>query len=280
MFNLILAIISSALVSIVMRMSVKYVRNNMGMLSASYFSCMFLAAVNLMPVSFPKHGEGIGTAVVLGIIAGILFLAGFVLLQINVKRNGVVLSATFAKLGVLVPAFISVVFYSERMAVTQSIGFALALCAIILINSDKERGNAEFKTGLILLLLSNGLADAMAKIYEETGKSEWEDLYLIFTFMSAFIISMVIVMFKHEKMSIKDILFGFLLGIPNYYSVRFLMKALADIPAVITYPTYSVATIVVISFSGTLLFKETLNRKQKAAVGIIMISLVLLNIKI
>ena len=75
-----------------------------------------------------------------------------------------------------------------------------------------------------------------------------------------------------------DVLFGLLLGVPNYLSARFLLKALSDIPAVITYPTYSVATIVVVSVAGVLLFKEKQSRRQKSAVVMILVSLVLLNI--
>ena len=222
--------------------------------------------------------DGAGTAAGLGVVAGFLFLMGFILLQINVKINGVVLSATFAKLGVLVPTVLSLFLYHERLMLTQTIGFLLALVAIVLINMDKGSGSAKYKTALVLLLLSNGFADAMAKIYEEHGSPLLEDFYLIFTFVSAFAFSFLFVLIKHEKVYKMDILMGIILGIPNYYSVRFLMKALSDIEAVITYPTYSVAGIAVITLAGVFVFREKLNKRQKSSVFIIMISLVLLNI--
>ena len=43
MFNLILAIVSSALVSITMRVSEGRVKNNIGMLSVNYVICMILS---------------------------------------------------------------------------------------------------------------------------------------------------------------------------------------------------------------------------------------------
>ena len=56
------------------------------------------------------------------------------------------------------------------------------------------------------------------------------------------------------------------------------MKALGSVPAVITYPTYSIATIVVVSLTGVIFFKEKVGKRQKIAMGIIFVALALLNI--
>ena len=55
-------------------------------------------------------------------------------------------------------------------------------------------------------------------------------------------------------------------------------RALAAVPAVIAYPTFSVATIVAVTLVGVGLFGERLGRRQWAAVLIILAALVLLNI--
>lgn len=54
--------------------------------------------------------------------------------------------------------------------------------------------------------------------------------------------------------------------------------ALPHLPAVIVYPAYSVMTIVVISIVGAVLFKEKLSRKKAAAIALIFLALVLLNL--
>ena len=65
---------------------------------------------------------------------------------------------------------------------------------------------------------------------------------------------------------------------PNYFSASFLLKALNDLEAVIVFPTFSVATVVVISMTGVLVFKEKLSKKQWIGMGIILVALILLNI--
>ena len=278
MLYLILAIASSALVSIFIRLSENYVKNNISMLCMNYMMCLLLAVGYTGMDKVFENGEGFGTAIGLGVVNGILFLASFVLLQINVRRNGVVLSATFMKLGVLVPTLLSVIAFREKPEVQQVIGFLVALLAIVLINFEKGQGEAGFKIGLILLLLGGGSGDAMAKIYDEVGAAQFEEQFLCFTFASALILCVLLAIKKQQKLTKTDILFGLLVGIPNYFSARFLLKAVGEVPAVVAYPTYSVATIVVISLVGMLCFKEKITKRQQVAIGIILVALVLLNI--
>lgn len=278
MLYLILAIASSALVSIFIRLSENYVKNNISMLCMNYMMCLMLAVGYTGMDKVFETGEGFGTAIGLGVVNGILFLASFVLLQINVRRNGVVLSATFMKLGVLVPTLLSVIAFREKPEVQQVIGFLVALLAIVLINFEKDQGEAGFKIGLLLLLLGGGSGDAMAKIYDEVGPAQFEEQFLCFTFASALVLCVILAIKKQQKLTKTDILFGLLVGIPNYFSARFLLKAVGEVPAVVAYPTYSVATIVVISLVGMLCFKEKITKRQQVAIGIILVALVLLNI--
>ena len=131
---------------------------------------------------------------------------------------------------------------------------------------------------LIILLLANGSAEVMSKLYDEVGKADMREFYLLSSFIVAFLLSMIIVFAKKEKITGAEVGYGLLLGIPNFYSIRFVVMALAEIPAVITFPTYSVATIVVVSMIGVLIFGEKLGKRQMAAIGIILAALVLLNI--
>ena len=73
-------------------------------------------------------------------------------------------------------------------------------------------------------------------------------------------------------------IYGVLIGIPNFFSAKFLLKSLESVDAVIAYPTFSVATILVVTIVGVLAFKERLGKRQWAALCIILAALVLLNV--
>ena len=83
---------------------------------------------------------------------------------------------------------------------------------------------------------------------------------------------------EKKRLNGYDVLFGVLLGVPNYFCTRFLLKALTMLPSFVIYPSYSVATVIVISLFGRIFFKEKLTKQQLIGVGIILLSLVLLNI--
>jgi drug/metabolite transporter (DMT)-like permease len=278
MLNLLLAIASSALVSITMRLSGTKIKNNTAMLAVNYIMCAFLAWAYTGFNSWFLSGTGRQATVIMGWINGILYLAGFVLLQRSIRDNGVVLSATFIKLGLLVSMVVSVVFFGERPQVWQWAGFLLAVAAIVLMNYRPGEGKAGNMAGLLLLLLAGGGGDAMSKVFEELGQSFHSGHFLLYTFLVALALCISLCCIRGEKLGKWEVLFGLLIGIPNFFSAKFLLAALKDIAAVIVYPVYSVATILTVTVTGILLFREKLDKRQWIALAMILVALVLLNI--
>ncbi len=278
MTDLLLAVVSSVLISLVMRLSQRRVRNNVTMLAANYVVCMTLAALFTGEAGLVPNAPGMGAALGLGAVSGVLYLGGFLLLQWNIRQNGVALPATFMKLGVLVPTVAAVVLFGETPQPLQVAGVVLALGAIAIIGSDPGRGEARSVAGLMALLLMGGLADVMAKVYERVGSAALQSHYLLYTFASAFVLCVAVCVWKRQSVSWPDVLYGALIAIPNYFSARFLLLSLRSVPAVVAYPTFSVSTIVAVTLAGLALFGERLTRRQWIAMGVIVAALALMNL--
>ena len=277
MFYLVLSIIGGALISISLRLSGGKVKSSAAMLLANYICCVFLSAAfvgfdNILPKT-----EGIPYAVGTGAINGALYLIAFVLMEYTTRKDGIVLPAIFSKLGLLVPIAVAFAFFSELPTVFQLVGFGLSVFAILLINHKKGQ-KFSINIWLILLLLSDGGGSAMLKVFGETGNAVLSDHFILFTFFFAGLFCLGLVLIKKEKMGLPELLFGALIGVPNFMGSRFLMSALESMPAVIAYPTRSVAVILVVALAGVLFFKEKLQKTQWLAVATIMAALVLLNI--
>jgi multidrug transporter EmrE-like cation transporter len=118
----------------------------------------------------------------------------------------------------------------------------------------------------------------MSKVHEELGNSQLSEQFLLYTFGVALICAVVMIIIKKEPVGIPDIGFGILLGVPNYFSCRFLLMALDSVPAVIAFPTFSVSAVVIVTLTGLFAFKEKLSKKQWIALGIILVALVMLNV--
>lgn len=282
-----LAILSSAAISVLMRLADKYIKNNMIMFAANYAACGLLSLIFLAVdgegarIFGAVNGlSGLTFSVTLGIISGVLYLLSFMLLQYNIQRNGVVLAATFMKLGVLVPILMSVVLGWDKPTVLQVAGCILAVTAIIIINGE---GKVEKKTSfagslLIILLLIGGFTDSLSNIYDKLGNPELKNLYLLFIFISAVIVSIVLAGFKKQKFVMIDAFWGVLIGIPNYFSARFLLYALGKVPAIVAYPVYNITVILIVSILGFLLFKEKCSKRKLTGISIILLAILLLNL--
>lgn len=278
MINLLLAIACSSMVQIVMRTSTEKVTNNVSMLAVNYAVCMLIAAAytgfdQLVPMT-----AGLGTAGILGFLQGLIFLLAFILLQYNDRRNGVVLSASFMKLGLLVPVAVSIIWFGEKPGVFNIAGFFIAIAAIFLINYDPHKMTpAGSKLALLALLLVGGFVDVMSKIYQEIGNPALSAQFLLYTFGGALILSLLLILHKKERPGMAELLFGTLVAIPNYFSSKFLLAALAQMDAIIILPCYNVGTILVTTLAGVLIFRERLQKHQWVAMAVILVAMVLLN---
>ena len=280
MLYLFLAVASSAMVSILMRISEKYVRGNMVMFCANYAVCAAISLAYMGGIRPPASESGTGTAVTLGAVTGFLYLAGFILLQKNIGCNGVILSGAAMKLGgVLIPIIAAVLLFQERMKWLQLAGTILAAAAIVLINRSKgEDGASGKKHWLAVLLLVSGVSDTMANVFDKTGPAGLKNLYLFCTFFAALLIAFALALQKQQRITAADLLCGLLIGIPNYYSARFLLLSLGSLPAVVVYPVFNVGTIIVITAVGAAFFRERLSGHKKFALLLILASLVILNL--
>jgi multidrug transporter EmrE-like cation transporter len=89
---------------------------------------------------------------------------------------------------------------------------------------------------------------------------------------------MGLVLYQKERPGLREILFGALVGVPNFFSAKFLLGALTKLPAVVVYPSFSVATMLIVTLTGVAVFRERLKKVQWIALGAIIAALILLNI--
>ncbi len=279
MIYLLLSILCGSMVSLVMRISEGRIGSKTGMVAMNYLTCLLVAGSfmgfgNVMP-EHPLAGRTLG----MGVINGIFYMAGLLMMQYNIPRNGVVLPSVFSRMGgLLVPLAVAILFFHEAPTVMQILGSVLAIAAILILNYQKDAGNVGDKKALVMLFIADGLAGIMAKVFSEIGDQVLSPNFLFFTFSSAFVFCSMIVLMKKERPGLREVGFGMMVGVPNFMGARFTLKALETIPAVIVYPMRSVSTIVIITLAGTLFFREKLSRRQLAAMGIILASLILLNV--
>ncbi|HPM45563.1 MAG TPA: EamA family transporter [bacterium] len=219
-------------------------------------------------------------AIATGIFGGILYFLGFIYIQKSIRDNGVGITGAFSKIGIFIPMIMSIILWKEYPSNIQWIGIVLAVSAIILANYTPEVKNSlfNFRKSLILVFLIAGLAEFSNKFFQNYSIPEYKSLFLLVVFSTALIISSVATFIERKPFTKKDLLTGFLVGIPNMLTSFFLISSFKYVKATVAFPAYSAGTIVVINLGGYLIFKEKLMKKDMFATAIIVSAIVLMSL--
>ena len=278
---LLLAVASSAAMTLVMKLLRAQRGNRFALILGNYLTCIALSFAFLPDKHLVVSGSPLTLR--LGLVGGAVFVAGLVSMQSSIRVNGATLSAAFAKLGLIVSLAVGILCFGERPSALQLAGIALVLPALVLINAGDGAGErAERPALLILTLLCCGGGDAMAKVFQQLGESRENALFFFWLFTTAALLSAVLAALERkrtgQRMLPGEFAAGLLVGIPNYFSSYLLLLALERVPSFVAYPLYSTGTIVLVTAVSAVCFGEKPGRRQAAGLVLILAALALLSL--
>ena len=86
----------------------------------------------------------------------------------------------------------------------------------------------------------------MAKVFEQFGSSREDALYFFWLFLVAAALSFLLLVREKKKtgkkVAVSEMTAGILVGIPNYFSSYFLLRALEQFPASLAFSVFSTGT--------------------------------------
>ena len=285
MLYLLLAAVSSAAMALVLKFFQNTEGNRYGIILGNYLICIVISYLRLPDKALVFAGSPV--TVLCGIITGIFFVAGLVTMQTSIRHNGATLTAVFAKLGLVISLAVSILAFGERPKALQILGLILVTCAIVLINGSSTSGSGgaggkPHTLSLFLALLSGGGGSAMAKVFEQLGPRSEDELYFLYLFAVAAVLTGLLALHETKKtglpLRIKEMAAGILVGVPNYYASFLILPALVLLPAFIVYPAVSCGSILIVMAVSALLFREKHSPRQRIGILLILAALVLLNL--
>lgn len=280
MLYLLAAIICSAAMTLFLKGFRSEETNRYAIILGNYITCVIIGFILLKEKTQIFHPAG--ATLLFGTIGGVLFVFSLVVMQRSIEKNGAILTSAFSRIGLIIPLIMSIFVFREQPKLLQYIGILIVLVAVWIINGrrDKDRPASIFL--LLLVFLGGGLADGMAKIFNQLGDSSQEGLYVLIVFLAAGMITAGLLFAEYKKTGkpgrLRDYLAGIAVGVPNYFSSRLLLRALSCLPAYIAYTVFSVGAILFTALFSMAVFKEKPGKYQLAGLGLIAVSLVLLNL--
>lgn len=220
------------------------------------------------------------------IILGFLFISLFQLMAIVSQKFGVAAVSVAVKMSLVIPVVFAIIYYGESAGIWKIIGIALALAAVYF--ATRKPSATTGHPGMIwlpmLLFIGSGFLDSFLKYNQQELVPISEHSYFTsLIFLMAAVIGLFWYMFAfiNQKTSPprwKNILGGIALGIPNYGSIFFLIKALDmhNLESSVIFPVNNVGIVALSVICARILFNENLSRLNLLGVILAMLSIALM----
>jgi len=203
------------------------------------------------------------------LILGTLFIVSFNIIAISISKIGIAVTTVANKMSLIIPVIFSIFFLKDSINAIKIAGIFVALIAVYLTSKNENKSGIDSKYAAfpLIVFISSGFIDTFFKYNEEyTLGDNGLRPFLSWIFLTAGIIGLITLILdcinKKPLPNFKALLGGIALGIPNYFSLYFLMKtiSLPNIEGSVIFPVNNMSIVAVTALSGILLFKEKLSR--------------------
>lgn len=288
MYILVASILSSSSLLIFFKLFEKYRVNSLQAITVNYIAAaacgLFFISSDFVLTS--KDWPWYLAASILGCLFAIIFN----LSRYTAQKLGIGITSIAMKLGLVFPVLIGILLYNEEFRPINYIGVALGFIAIFLINAMKKNDQEHVHKWLYLLpmivWIGSGLCDSTVQLANKKfNTASTNGSFAFICFWSAGMASFTFTYFRKEPWSYKSLAGGICLGIPNYFSIYFLLASLKvmrsdfGLSSSYVFLINNISVVVMSVLIGMIFFKERLRMIQILGLVLAIISLIIIGIK-
>lgn len=279
MIYLSLSILSSTAIFVLFKLFNKY---NIDTIQAIVVNYITACSCGFLFYDKPIDSAGMLNSVwfFVALALGFLFISIFNVMALTAQKNGLSVASVASKMSVIIPILFGIIVYRESVGFQKIAGIILALVAVYL-TSVKPKSGVVFTKSIylpIILFFGSGIIDTSVNHFAPEDNMP---LFLAIIFASAGLIGIGIIGYKALKakqtFGIKSIPFGIALGIVNYSSMYFLLKALRvdGYESSSVFTINNVAIVAVSCLAGLFLFKEQISKKNGLGILLALTAIIL-----
>jgi drug/metabolite transporter (DMT)-like permease len=199
------------------------------------------------------------------------FIPLFVLMAHSTKVDGITTTTIANKLSLAIPVLFSIILYKEQLSALKIAGILLAFPAVYYTTRIREQNNKP--QGLFLpalLFVSSGLLDTLVNYVQRTflNSQDVQAVYTIYVFATAasigIILTMILLLLKKTTIHLRNIIAGICLGIPNFFSIYYLIRFLNSgfLHSSAAIPVLNISVVVASTFTAIIFFREKMNLQR------------------
>jgi len=202
------------------------------------------------------------------VLLGLLFISIFFTLAKTAQVAGISVATVANKMSVVIPVVLALYLYDEHLNLIKAIGICAALLAVWM-SSRKSAGTSfdpKYLYFPVIIFIGSGIIDALINHLQKTIPGQ-EMIPFVFSiaFTCAFLVGVAVISYRtvrfRERISMKSVLGGIVLGIPNYFSIFAVAKALDThiMDSSAFYPVNNMGIVVCSAISARMIFREKLS---------------------
>lgn len=278
MLALVLSVISSSLLMVIFKYFERYQVNSLQAITVNYFTAAALGmtmggavpdvAAPWMPVA---------------ILLGVLFIIIFNIIALSSQKVGVAVSAVANKMSLVIPVAAGALMLNEPLGVLHIIGIALGLVAVVLVtfSGTGQHIDKRFAFLPLILFVGSGTLDTILNWCRTHLLTEADTpLFSSAIFLVAGVAGLAAVLYqrltKGVTLTQQSLLGGILLGVPNYFSIHFLLLALHSGPGTVVFPINNTGIVVLSTLLAMALFAERPTLRAWVGIGLAVFSIFIL----
>ena len=284
MIQLIGTIACSTLLFLLFRFFPKYKIDTAQAIVFNYFTAFICGAI--ISKTTPSLSDLIAANLLYWILlCGTLFISIFIAMGISSQKNGMGKTSVAVKMSLALSAMAFVFLYDESITLLKIGGLLLTIVGIVMITRDKNEEETQKSNSWLLVLIffgSAGLDITLNVIKQKIANGYPDELFTAFGFLAAGLIGVIWLIVqllrKKEQFKWRNVLAGIILGIPNYFSIFFLVQAYektswsdSTVLAVMNSSIVALAALI-----GMLIFKES--KHIQKIIGLIVVILAIIGL--
>ena len=211
---------------------------------------------------------------------GALFVAIFYAMAATTEKLSVSINAVSSKMSVIGPVLFAIVVMKESVSVLFWIGLALSLLSIYSITVKRNLFLPKKYFLLpVIVFLGSGIIDTSLKLMEHHYAQHVSFGVMTYTiFLGAFLSGSILYIVRYGfriSLRFKDVIGGVALGVPNYFSIYYLLLAIHgfQLKSAFVFGINNVSIVLLSSLLSVLVFKEHLSRMNKIGLVLAIVSI-------
>lgn len=201
---------------------------------------------------------------------GCLFVVIFLAMAYTTDKISISVNAVSSKMAVVIPILFAYLFMDERITSWFVIGLILSLLSIYLITVKSNLIiEPKYFALPLIVFIGSGIIDASLKLLQSNFDNQVELATLSYSiFLGAFVAGtlayFILKKFNLTEITSRNIIAGVFLGIPNYFSIWFLLAAIQafSLKSAFVFGVNNVGIVLLSTLLSVVIFKEHLSKKN------------------